>query len=337
MYHELQAKPSNVHWGYFDSSLSPAVVVNSGDIVAVEAVTHQAGDAPSLLMDDGIRELYDAIPQNDRFPGVHVMTGPIVVRGAKPGDVIEVRYLQMRPRLAFGTNVSANWGYLFKEFDEKEWVTVFSLTEQYGYASAIYSYEYPGSYDKPGRLVFDDVIEKRNVLSGFRIPTSAHIGTAGVAMPDSGRVSTIPPGHHGGNIDNWRIGAGATMFYPVLVDGALFSIGDPHLSQGDGELNGTAIEASLNVVLQIFLHKQVSIPNPILETADSWYLHGFGNTLDEAMYDASRSMLTYLVSAHKLTREDAYVLMSVAGNFGVTQVVDRRQGVHVSIAKSVFP
>lgn len=337
MFYELKASPDTIHWGYFDASLEPVLVVSSGDYVSIEAVTHQAGDAPDLLMDEGIREIYDTVPTSDRNPGVHIMTGPIGVKGAKQGDVIEVRYLSMVPRFAFGTNLSANWGYLFAELGKRERVTLFALDETYGIARAMYSYENSGPQDYPGRIIANEWIEKVPALAGFRIGISPHLGTAGVAPNEVGRVSTIPPGKHGGNIDNWRIGAGSRMYYPVLVDGALFSVGDPHLSQGDGELNGTAMEASLNVTMQIILHKNLEIPNPILETNNEWYLHGFGDSLDEAMKDASLSMLDFLVSQHNLTREDAYVLMSIACNFGVTQVVDRRLGIHASVAKSVFP
>ena len=125
-----------------------------------------------------------------------------------------------------------------------------------------------------------------------------HLGTAGVAPDVKGRVSTIPPGAHGGNIDNWRIGAGATMYYPVAVDGALFSVGDPHISQGDGELSGTAIEASLDVLLQIMVRKDFSFPSPLLETPQYWIVHGFDEDLNVAMRQASLEMLG-LLTEHK--------------------------------------
>ncbi len=333
----LRARPEVVHWGYFDSALKPAIEIESGDIVSLEAITHQAGDAPHLLMDEQIREIYDAIPYSDRDPGVHLMTGPISVAYAEPGDSIEVRYLSLRPRLPYGTNMSANWGYLYKEFDETERVTIFSVDTTYGYATALYAYEYSRTSDIPGIAIDEAKVNKEETLKGFRIPITPHIGTAGVAMAVPGRVSTIPPGEHGGNIDNWRIGEGAVMYYPVLVPGALLSIGDPHLSQGDGELNGTAVEASLDVTVQIFLHKKTRFPSPLLETKTHWYVHGFDDNLDGAMRDASLNMLEYLVRHHGMSRKDAYVLMSVACNFGVTQVVDRKQGVHVSVPKAVFP
>jgi formamidase len=147
----------------------------------------------------------------------------------------------------------------------------------------------------------------------------------------------VPPGAHGGNIDNWRIGAGSTMYYPVAVDGGLFSIGDPHVSQGDGEISGTAIEASLNVMFQIVLRRDFRFPSPLLETPEYWIVHGFDEDLDIATKNASRDMLLLLTEQQGLSRDDAYSLMSVAADFSVTQVVDGRQGIHCKIPRSIFP
>jgi acetamidase/formamidase len=169
------------------------------------------------------------------------------------------------------------------------------------------------------------------------VPVRPHLGTAGVAPDEAGRVSTVPPGNHGGNIDNWRIGAGATMFYAAQVDGGLFSIGDPHISQGDGEISGTAIEASLDVTLQIFLRRDFTFPSPLLQTPKYWITHGFDEDLNKAMKNASLEMIRLLTGHLGLSRDDAYSLMSVAADFSVTQVVDGRQGVHARICRAVFP
>src|SRR3982074_1404227 len=148
--HELPATLRNVHWGYFDASLAPAIKVRSGDIIRAEAVTHHAGDAPELLMDDAITTLFNGIPEEDRNPGVHIMTGPIHVEGAKAGDVLEVRYLQMTPRFIYGSNLAANWGYLYKEFGEKERVTIYRLDRASNQAEAFFAYDFPGKYLVPG-------------------------------------------------------------------------------------------------------------------------------------------------------------------------------------------
>ncbi|MDE8347094.1 MAG: acetamidase/formamidase family protein [Acidocella sp.] len=335
--HELPATPKTVHWGYFDASLAPVLTVSSGDVIRAEAVTHHAGDAPELMMDDQIREIFKAIPEKDRNPGVHLMTGPIFVEGARAGDVLEVRYLQMTPRLSYGSNLAAHWGHLYREFGEKERVTIYRMDEASQTAEAVFAYDFHGKYEIPGAVTEARDCCREPALRGIRIPVRPHLGTAGVAPDKVGRVSTIPPGRHGGNIDNWRIGAGATMFYPIQVDGALFSIGDPHISQGDGEISGTAIEASLDVMFQVFVRRDFSFPSPLLRTADVWMTHGFDEDLNQAMRNASLEMLRLLTEHYNLSRDDAYSLMSVAADFGVTQVVDGRQGVHARICQAVFP
>ncbi len=335
--HHLRATSTTVHWGYFDATLAPALKVRSGDLIRAEAVTHHAGDAPELMMDKGVSEIFREIPEADRNPGVHIMTGPIHIEEARAGDMLEVRYLSMAPRCAYGSNLAANWGYLYKEFGEKERVTIYRLDAGANHAEALYAYDFPGKYLTPGMITHCPACDRQTALAGVRVPARPHLGTAGVAPDVKGRVSTIPPGTHGGNIDNWRIGAGAVMYYPVAVDGALFSIGDPHVSQGDGELSGTAIEASLDVLFQVAVRKDFTFPAPLLETPKYWIVHGFHADLNQAMRDASLDMLGLLTDQVGLTRDDAYSLMSVAADFAVTQVVDGRQGVHVRMPRGIFP
>jgi len=335
--HNLPARPGNVHWGYFDAAMAPALTVRSGDLIRAEAITHHAGDAPDLMMDEAVQEIFRVIPESDRNPGVHLMTGPIHVADAKPGDMLEVHYLSMTPRCRYGSNLAANWGHLYEEFGQRERVTIYELDEDAASAQALYAYDVEDKYLTPGRITRCPECDRQAALPGVRVPVRPHLGTAGVAPDARGRVSTIPPGRHGGNIDNWRIGAGATMYYPVAVDGAMFSIGDPHISQGDGEISGTAIEASLDVLFQIVLRKDFQFPSPLLETPQDWIVHGFGDDLDQAMRNASLDMLALLGEHHGLSRGDAYSLMSVAADFGVTQVVDGTQGVHARISRGIFP
>jgi acetamidase/formamidase len=335
--HTLKATPDTVHWGYFDPSIGPSLRIRSGDLVSAEAITHHAGDAPHLMMDEAVTRIFTDIPEADRNPGVHIMTGPIHVEDAKPGDVLEVRYLRMVPRNNYGSNLAANWGYLYKEFGETERVTIYELDPNANTASALYAYDFQGKYLIPGTITHCPECDRQPALNGVRVAARPHLGTAGVAPAVDGRVSTIPPGAHGGNIDNWRIGAGATMYYPVQVEGGLFSIGDPHVSQGDGEISGTAIESSLNVLMQIVLRKDFESPGPLLETPKWWIVHGFHEDLNVAMRDASLNMLTLLSDHVGLSKNDAYSLMSVASDFGVTQVVDGKQGCHVRIPRDIFP
>ena len=336
MLHDLPAIRENVHWGYFDAALAPALVVESGDFVRTEAITHHAGDAPELMMDEKVRALYETIPESDREPGVHLMTGPIFVKDAKPGDLLEVRYLQMIPRFNYGSNLAAHWGHLFGDF-EKERVTIYELDQASNTAHALYAYDYPGKYLVPGKRSEIRDCCRELALEGIRVPVRPHLGTAGVAPDVAGRVSTVPPGAHGGNIDNWRIGAGSTMYYPVAVDGGLFSIGDPHVSQGDGEISGTALESSLNGLLRLTIRRDLPFTVPVLETSTELLVHGFGDSLDAAMKCATLRTLQLLQCHYGLSRADAYSFMSVAVDYTVTQVVDQRQGVHGRIDKRCFP
>ena len=355
--HALPATPSTCFWGYFDNTLPPALEVESGDLVSLELLTHQAGDAPDLMMDDGVRAVYEGIPLPTRGPGVHIMTGPIYVKDAEPGDTLEVEILEIRPRLAYGTNIAAWWGYLYSDF-RKERITIYHVDSDAGVARAVFAFDYQTSplYDQPGSVIPPDAAARQSALARVAVPLRPHIGVMGVAPREDGRINSIPPGVFGGNIDNWRIGAGARMYYPVFHTGALFFAGDPHMAEGDGELSGTALECSANVRLRLTVLKDMHVTSPLLETATHWYTHGFDagspgeagpgspaevgfpppGDLNQAMRQAAMEMLTFLTETQRLSRDDAYSLMSVAADFGITQVVDSRQGVHCGIPKSVF-
>jgi acetamidase/formamidase len=334
--HDLPATPATVHWGHFDPSLEPVLTVRSGDLVAIETLTHQAGDAPDLLMDEGVAAVYDEV--QDRGPGPHILTGPIAVEGARPGDVLQVDILSAEPRLPYGANVAGHWGHLYDVF-AKERVTIFALDPVALRARALFAYDWSTTplYDQPGTIVFPGSVTREPALDGVVVPLRPHFGTMGVAPAAPGRHSSVPPGDHGGNIDNWRIGAGGRMLYPIQVDGALLSVGDPHVSQGDGEIAGTALESSLNGLLRLTVRRDLDIRVPILETAGEILVHGFGDTLDEAMRAAALRTLDVLGSRYGLSRDDAYAFSSLAVDFTITQVVDGRQGVHGRIDTTCFP
>ena len=336
--HVLRATPETCFWGFFDRAQPPVLTIRSGDIVHIETLTHQAGDAPDLLMDDGVRAVYEGIPPPRRGPGVHIMTGPIAVEGARPGDTLEVRILGMKPRLPYGTNLGAWWGHLYDEF-RKERITIYHVDAASGFAQAAFGFDYTLTprYDAPGTIIPPGSTVRTPALAGVLVPLRPHFGVMGVAPAGTGRVSSIPPGDFGGNVDNWRVGPGATMYYPVLCDAALFFTGDPHMAEGDGEISGTAIEASADGWLQLIVRRDMATDAPLLETATHWFTHGFGVDLDEAMHQAAARMLGFLGRRYGLSRDDAYSLLSVAGDFGVTQVVDQRMGVHAGIPKAAFP
>ncbi len=332
--HQLAATPATVHWGFFDQSLRPVLTIRSGDVVEMETLTHHAGDAPDLLMDDGVRAVYENV--TDRGPGVHIMTGPVAVEGAAPGDTLQVDILQATPRLPYGSNFAAWWGLLYDDFNKRQRATIYHFDPDATVGRAVFAYDFPYAADTPGTIVPPGAVNRVPALGDIAVPLRPHLGTAGVAPGEPGRISSIPPARWGGNIDNWRIGAGARMYYPVLVPLALFSAGDPHVSQGDGEISGTAIEASLNVTLRFTVRRDFPVHNPVLETPTHWITHAFHEDLGAAMRLAALEMLDFLVTHKGLSRNDAYSLMSVAADFAVTQVVDQRQGIHAAIPKAVF-
>jgi acetamidase/formamidase len=255
-------------------------------------------------------------------------------------------------------------------------VTIFELdTSGEPFARAVYNYVWTPQTDPDGivhrtidypgvRVNHNSVRRRENILANVKVPARLHFGTMGLAPVEADFVSSIPPGYTGGNIDDWRIGKGARMYYPVAVPGAYFSVGDPHAAQGDSEFGGTAIETSLTGDFEFVLHKQrdlggtalEGLTHPLLETNQRWSVYGitFANylaelgpdaqsgvaqhsSLDRAMRDAFRKLRRFLMTVHHLSEDEAIALLSVAADFDVTQVVDANWGVHGSIRKCVFP
>lgn len=327
----LEATPETCFWGYFSSDQPPVMRVASGAQVVVEAVTHHAGDAPDLMMDDGIRAIWDGIPAAERTPGVHIMTGPIEIEGAEPGDALRVDILEMAPRLRYGSNCAAHWGLLHDRFG-KERITIYGLDDPdeggsgFGpVARPLFGFDFDGRelYDVPGFVSTPDESKRQPFAPGrdVRVPV---------------RRSSIPPGTFGGNVDNWRFGPGAMIFYPVSMPGAGFFVGDPHFAQGDGEVCGTAIEASLDVRLELSVVRSLKVTTPTLFDGDRWYTHGFGDDLDSAMRMAAEEMLRLLVDVGGFTLDEAYSLSSVAVDLGITQVVDGTVGCHASVGAALL-
>lgn len=408
-HHALRVSPQTVHWGYFSKVIAPSLTVRSGDHVIIETLTHHANDDHERMVagDPGAESVFawtrehKAVARRGAGPvtgpfklgegeglGVHLLTGPVAVEGAEPGDVLEVRIVDVRPRPScnqcyagrcFGSNASASWGFHYRDLIEdpkpREVVTIFELdTSGEPFARAVYNYVWTpqtdpdgvvhATIDYPGVRVDHNLVKKReNILHNVKVPARLHFGTMGLAPSESDFVSSIPPSYTGGNIDDWRIGKGARMYYPVAVPGAFFSVGDPHAAQGDSELGGTAIETSLTGDFEFVLHKKAELggtileglDHPLLETDAQWSVYGFTfpnylaalgpdaqtqigerSALDPAMRDAFRKLRRFLMTVHKLSEDEAIALLSVAADFGVTQVVDANWGVHGSIRKNVF-
>src|ERR1700676_705221 len=168
--HKLPATPKTIHWGYFNAAQAPVLTVKSGDLIQAEAVTHHAGDDPDLMFDPAIETLFREIPPSDRYPGPHIMTGPIFVEGVRPGDMLEVRYLSMTPRCRYGSNVAAHWGYLYGELGSKERVTIYKIDENSNTAEALYAYDYPRKYPVHGAITRCPHCDRQPALPGLRIP-----------------------------------------------------------------------------------------------------------------------------------------------------------------------
>ena len=187
----------------------------------------------------------------------------------------------------------------------------------------------------PGMVTPVDVAARKPALADVVVPLRLHFGTAGVCPAEDGQISTVPPGKHGGNVDNREFVAGTSMHYPVYREGALFWAGDTHFAEGDGEVSGTAIEAHVNATVQFVLHKGAVTRNPMLETPLYWMCHGFNEDLDEAVREATLEMIALLSGKWGITREEAYSLCSVAGDLRVTQVVDGVKGAHIAVRKDL--
>lgn len=410
-HYHIAATAETVHWGYFSKNLKPLVEVESGDFVTLETLTHHAADDLERMVkgDPGAESVYywdrtrKGVNRRGAGPmdasihgrgagegfGVHICTGPVGVKGAEPGDILEVRILDVKPRpcanpkykgRSYGSNAAAWWGFHYndqiEEPKKREVITIYEVdaTGERDWAKALYNFRWTPQTDPfgvvhkiidyPGVPVDHSTVKENwNVLKNVRIPIRPHFGTLGLAPAEADIVDSIPPSYTGGNIDNWRIGKGATMYYPVAVRGALLSAGDPHASQGDSELCGTAIECSITGTFQLILHKKNALKGtplndlnyPLLETQTEFVLHGFSfpnylaalgpkaqseiygkSSIDLAMRDSFRKMRHFLMTTQGLSEDEAVSLMSVAVDFGVTQVVDGNWGVHAIIKKNLF-
>ncbi len=312
--YSLSATCNTVHVGGFSPDLLPVLTVQSGDRIAVETYTgfYLAKDAPPEFVTPALLDICQNLaPEKIIGPGPHLLTGPIAIQDAQPGDVLEIRLEDISPRLPIGFNaIRRGWGALPDIFTEPA-VRFIHLDVEKGMT------EFPPN-------------------TGIHIPLHPFFGIMAVAPTTV--CSSIPPGCFGGNIDNRELQAGSRLFLPVQVPGALFSIGDGHAAQGDGEVNVTAIETSMNGTIQLILHKNMTIDSPYAETPTDWIAMGYGPTLDAAFTHALQTMITWLSRCTNLSTEEVYVLCSLAVNFHITQVVNMPQkGVHALLPKSVLP
>ena len=310
----LKPSPATVAWGYYDASTPPALRMKSGDTVEIHTLITstparlEAAGLPPGDVEPALREITEKV--TNKGPGGHILTGPVYVEGAEPGDTLEVQILSIRLAIPYAYNAFAP-GRGF-------------LPEDFPYA----------------RMRIIPLDEKRMVARfapGIEVPLRPFFGSLGVAPPPvSGRISSGPPWIHAGNLDNKELVAGTTLFIPIHAKGAIFLAGDGHAGQGNGEVDITALETSLVGTFRLTVRKDLRLKWPRAETPTHYITMGIHEDLNEAAKMAVREMIDFLVSEKRLSRDDAYMLASVAADLSITQLVDGNKGVHATIARNLF-
>ena len=312
-YH-LKATPTTVAWGYYDAAAAPVLHIHSGDTVEFETLItnspaglEKAG-LPADQVQQSLRNIYKQV--TNKGPGGHILDGPVYVEGAEPGDTLEVRIQKIELAIPYAYNAfGPTRGFLPEDFP----------------------------YHKIKIIPLDRERMMARFAPGIEIPLHPFFGSMGVAPPpEYGRVDSAPPGIHAGNMDNKELVEGSTLYLPVWAPGALFEVGDGHTGQGNGEVDITALETSLVGTLQFILHKSTGQNYPRAETPTHYISMGFHSNLYEATRIAVRQMVEFLANQKHMSRDDAYMLTSVAGDVDVTQLVDGSVGVHVMLPKAIF-
>ncbi len=309
-HHALSAGPDTCHWGYFDAALKPVLTVASGDSVSVDCVS----GAPEVMPGPPFQVLPEQRAIHAKltpaFGGGHILTGPIAVEGAEPGDTLEIRIRAIDFRQNWGwTRIAPLRGTIPEDFAKrKTWHT--AIDRQRGIGTTPF---------------------------GMEIPLSPFFGVMGVApKPAYGPVTTIIPREFGGNMDLKELVAGTTLYLPIWAKGGLFSVGDGHGVQGDGEVCITALETALSGTFELILRKDLRLDMPRAETPTHHITLGLDEDLDDAAKQALRQMIKLLRELAGLTPEDAYMLCSLGVDFRVTQLVDGNKGIHGMLAKSLL-
>jgi acetamidase/formamidase len=441
--HYVMATVDTVRWGIYDIDKSPVMEMKSGETVTIEVATHHGGhDYEKMIKGDPALEAIYAWSKGqslmskavEKTPGsgVHIITGPVNVEGAMPGDVVQVEILALAPRLnpatgkCYGTNSQKFAGYQFRvghadgtaysRDGGHEYITVFEFVETPGgkmaWAKPISMYMFPTIMDPGGTtrtfdgmpgiiiphatdvggtgfpisypedlgagttLISDGrgnpgVIYYPDVDLDWKVPLRPHLGTLAV-MPantknyENGKpgvkgANSIPPSKFGGNVDNWRIGKGTTMYYTCETVGCGIMVGDTHAAQGDSELAGTAMETSMTVTLKIDLHKKNALPDmvkdltyPLMETDDNFVISGFaftdyldqlenpstvfaaGASVDLALENAFNNTRAFIMKTYDTSEPETIALMATGVDFGITQIVDGNWGVHAIVPKWIF-
>lgn len=308
----LKPTPSTVEWGHYDANATPVLRIKSGDTVEIQTLLTnepkplEAAGVPPDQVEQSLKDIVEQV--KDKGPGGHILTGPVYIEGAEPGDVLEVRIEKIKLAIPYAYN-------------------------GFGPRSGIFPNEFP--YPKMKIIPLDANRMVAHFADGIEIPLHPFFGSMGDAPP-GGRVSSGPPWINAGNLDNKELVAGTTLYIPVHAPGALFEVGDGHAGMGDGEVDVTALETSLIGTFQFIVRKDLHFHWPRAETPDYYITMGLDPDLNEATKMAVREMIDYLTTEKHLSRDDAYMLCSVAGNLRITQLVDGTKGAHMMLPTDIF-
>ena len=321
----LLATPATVAWGYYWANAKPVLTVHSGDTVVIQTLSTcgsperlQALGVPAADIPAYEAPIYAQVPESDRGPGGHILTGPVAIAEAEPGDVLEVRIQKIVIDAPFACNsFGAGRGFLPDDFP----------------------------YSRTKIIPLDRQHMTAAFAPGITIPLHPFFGSMGLAPAGTAKYNSAPPWMHAGNIDNKELVAGTTLYIPVNAKGALFEAGDGHAAQGNGEVDITALETQLTGTFQFIVHKgDLNDPHRLLwpraETPTQYIAMGFDEDLKTATEMAIRNMITFLSEQDPdhphISRDDAYALISVACDVDITQLVDTKSGVHVLCPKNLF-
>jgi acetamidase/formamidase len=322
--HQLPATPATVVHGYYWSEAKPALRINSGDIVEIETMLTSS---PRALEGMGVKP--EDVPQfvrdimadtGAKRVGGHILTGPIYVEGAEPGDVLEVRIQSITLPIAYGYN---GCGGFVAELCRNPGDTASGRGGR------------GGGGGRSRLILLDRKKMTAEVAPGITVPLRPFWGSMGVApAPELGAVNSNPPSRHAGNLDNKELVAGTTLYIPIFAKGALLFTGDGHAAQGDGEVDQTAIETNLKGRIQLIVRKDMKLDWPRAETPTHWITMGTDTSLVVATKTAIKEMVKFLQETKGITQIQAYQAASMAADLRITELVDGNVGVHMMIAKS---
>ncbi|MGH9728866.1 MAG: acetamidase/formamidase family protein [Candidatus Acidiferrales bacterium] len=310
----LKPAPKTISWGFYAANATPVLRIHSGDTVEMQTLITsspkalQGAGVPADQVEQSLRDIFDQV--KDKGPGGHILTGPVYVEGAEPGDVLEVRIQSIRLAIPYAYNA-------------------------FGPGRGFLPNDYPY-----GRMKIIPLDARRMVArfaDGIEIPLHPFFGSVGDAPPPAaGRISSAPPWMHAGNLDNKYLVAGTTLYIPINAKGALFWAGDGHAGQGDGEVDITAMETSLIGTFQLIDRKDMHLLWPRAETPDYYMTMGIHEDLNEATKMAVHEMIDFLMHDKHLSRDDAYMLSSVAADLHISELVDGNKVVSMMLPKAIF-